>query len=85
MEQAKFVVLAVGVALVIGLVLGYWSGNRLGYERAKADIQATRDAVAQKAVDDASKTANPFKSANPLEDVSANPFENANKALIPFE
>lgn len=85
MEQGKFIVLSVGLSLIIGLLLGYWSGNRLGYERAKADIQAARDAVAQKAVDDAAKAANPFKSANPLEDVDTNPFESAKKALNPFE
>ena len=85
MEQAKFVALAVGVALLLGLILGYWSGNRLGYERAKADIQAARDAVAQNAVDEAAKAANPFTSANPLENVNVNPFESAKKALNPFE
>ncbi len=85
MEHLKFIVLAVGVSLVFGLVLGYWSGNRLGYERAKVDIQAARDAVAKKAVDEAAKTANPFKQVNPLEGVNANPFESAKKALNPFQ
>ncbi len=84
MNNAKFMVLSTLLALVGGLVVGYWSGNRLGYERAKADAQATQEAVAKKAVDEATKAANPFKSVNPLEGVKVDPFENAKKALNPF-
>jgi len=73
------------IILVAGLFLGYWYGNSSGYAKAEADIGAAQDALAKKASEEAVKQANPFQAVNPLEGVSANPFEKAKKALNPFE
>lgn len=89
--QNRTIIVAV-IALVVGLGAGYWFGNRqagsaydAGYAKALADAQATQDAAAKKAGEDAAKAANPFQASNPLEGVSANPFDQAKKVLNPFE
>jgi hypothetical protein len=73
------------IALAAGLVGGYFYGDSQGYKRAEADIKATQQASAQKAAKQAADAANPFKAANPLEGVEANPFEKTKKILNPFE
>lgn len=75
------------VLLVVGLGLGYWIGSgayQKGYDKAVADAKAAQEEAAQKAGEEAAKAANPFQAANPLEGVTANPFEKAKKALNPF-
>lgn len=76
------------VLLVVGLGLGYWLGSfqayDRGYEKAIADAQGTQEAVAAKAGEQAAKAANPFQTTNPLEGVTANPFDEAKKKLNPF-
>jgi len=81
--------IVVGVIfLVIGVAVGYPLGNadsyEDGYEQAVADVQAQQGEVAERASQQAAKAANPFQAANPLEGVSANPFEDAAKKLNPF-
>ena len=75
------------VLLVVGLGLGYWIGSgsyQKGYDKAVADAKAAQEESAQKAGEEAAKAANPFQAVNPLEGVTANPFEKAQKALNPF-
>ena len=76
------------IALIVGLGGGYLYGSfqayDKGYEKAIADAQATQQAAADKAAQDAARAANPFQAANPLEGVTANPFEEAQRALNPF-
>ncbi len=89
----KRIVLWCAVIAIAGVLVGYAAGQRagfkkgdsVGYERARADIQKTEDLAAAKAAEDAAKAANPFQAANPLEGVSANPFDKAKKVLNPFE
>lgn len=73
------------VALVMGLVGGYWFGNSSGYKRAQADVKKVQDEAAKKASEDAAKTANPFQAVNPLTGVEANPFEKVKNVLNPFK
>lgn len=72
------------VALGIGLVVGFWFGNRHGYQQAAADVKQVQEAAASKAADNAANAANPFKAANPLQNVQANPFAKAKQVLNPF-
>ena len=88
---------AVGAAaLIIGAGFGYWFGNAQGflkgektgydnaYQKALADTKAAQEEVARKATEEAAKAANPFQKQNPLEGVTANPFDEAAKKLNPF-
>ena len=72
------------IALVAVGVLSYWVGDWSGYARSQAGVKNAQELVAQKAAEEAAKAANPFKAANPLEGVEANPFEQAKKVLNPF-
>ena len=74
-----------GVALLIGLGGGYYWGLSTGQQQAQADIAGLQQQLAEQAGADAAKTANPFQQVNPLEGVQTNPFEEAQKALNPFE
>lgn len=74
-------------AVVVGLVAGWWgysAGQKAGYAKAQADVKAQQEALAQKAAGAAAKAANPFQTVNPLQGVTANPFEAAAKKLNPF-
>ena len=76
------------IILAVIIALGFWyAGKRYdqGYEAAIADIKAQQEEVANKAAQTASDEANPFKVANPLQGVEANPFEKAKKTLNPFD
>ncbi len=83
-------VLVVGIigALFVSLSLGYaWGkskGYKVGYDAAIVDAKATQEALAKKAAEEAAAAANPFKVANPLEGVEANPFQETAKKLNPF-
>lgn len=72
------IIIAVGVA-------SYWIGDWRGYSRSQAEVKKVQEIAAQKAAEDASNVANPFKAANPLEGVESNPFEKAKKVLNPFD
>lgn len=72
------------VALVVGAGVGYYVGSSTGYQKAIAEAKATQEEVAKKATEGAAKAVNPFQTKNPLEGVTANPFENAAKKLNPF-
>lgn len=85
MVENKPVILWVIIALVLGLVGGYWFGNDRGYKRAEADIKKIQEEAAKKATDQAAKAANPFQAVNPLEKVEANPFEKAKSIVNPFK
>ncbi len=69
MEQKSplFWVFAVVIALLLGIGVGWWYGNKLGYTKGKVDGRAQAQAEA----------ANPFKQnpANPLESLKLNPFK----------
>lgn len=86
MNGSKFSGFAIGflVAAIVAGTAGYFIGNKSGYAKAQADVKAQQDAVAKKAGDEAAKAANPFQATNPLEGVTANPFEKAKSALNPF-
>ncbi|MEK9181611.1 MAG: hypothetical protein AAB786_01165 [Patescibacteria group bacterium] len=76
------------IILAVIIVLGFWyAGKRYdqGYEAAIADIKAQQEEAGNKAAQTASDEANPFKVANPLQGVEANPFEKAKKTLNPFD
>ncbi|MBI5140290.1 MAG: hypothetical protein HZA94_02485 [Candidatus Vogelbacteria bacterium] len=77
------------VALVLGLLGGYFYGSRVGYttgyKQAEIDAKKVAEEAAKKAVEAAAKAANPFQSVNPLEGVESNPFEKAKKVLNPFQ
>ena len=73
------------VALVVGLVGGYWYGDKSGYDRAGADVKRLQGEAAKKATGDAAKVANPFQAVNPLGGVEANPFQKVKKLLNPFK
>jgi len=76
------------IVLVLVIVFGLWySGARYdqGYEAAIADIKAQQEEAGDKAAQQASDEANPFKVQNPLQGVEANPFEKAKKTLNPFD
>lgn len=72
------------VGLVGGLLLGYMQGQKVGYTKAVADAQAAKDEAVKKAGEDVAKATNPFQATNPLEGVTANPFQDAAKKLNPF-
>ena len=77
------------LALIVGVGGGYWYGStqayNQGYEKAVADARATQEAAGARAAQEAAQAANPFQAANPLEGVTANPFERAKKILNPFD
>lgn len=83
-EKSKLWTWAI-VALVVGLVGGYWFGDSSGYRRAQADVKKLQEEAANKAAGDAAKAANPFQAVNPLEGVEANPFEKTKNLLNPFK
>ena len=90
MNGSKIIMVVVGiiVVVIVGViagVLGYSGGQKAGYDKAVADLKAQQEALAQTALEEAAKAANPFQAANPLEGVELNPFEKAKKALNPFE
>ena len=63
---------------------GFKSGRDSGYQEAIAAAKTTQEEVARKATEQAAQAANPFRTENPLEGVTANPFEDAAKKLNPF-
>ena len=76
------------VVVVLMGALGFWYSSKKyddGYNAAVADVKAQQEEAANKAAQAASDEANPFKVANPLEGVEANPFEKAKKTLNPFD
>lgn len=76
------------IILAVIVALGFWyAGKRYdqGYNTAIADIKAQQEEAGNKAAQTASDEANPFKVANPLQGVEANPFEKAKKTLNPFD
>ncbi|MEK7128596.1 MAG: hypothetical protein AAB933_03485 [Patescibacteria group bacterium] len=84
----KNIWIKVVVVLVVLIALGLWySSSRYdaGYEAAIADIKAQQAEAGDKAAKAATDEANPFKVANPLQGVEANPFEKAKKTLNPFD
>lgn len=87
MNNKKFVIVA-AIAVIIGLAggsfFGYTQGQKAGYEKAVADTKAVQEEVAKKAGEEAVKAANPFQATNPLEGITANPFQDAAKKLNPF-
>lgn len=85
-NRKKWVKIGIIVLVVIGLSLWYSSMMyNKGYEAAIADIKAQQEEAGNKAAQVATDAANPFKVANPLEGVEANPFEKAKKTLNPFD
>lgn len=73
--------------VVVVLIIGFWYLNKKyeqGYKKAVADIKAQQVDTNKKVTQEAVDQANPFKVANPLKGVDANPFEKAKKALNPF-
>lgn len=76
--------LKIVLAIVMVGVLGYWAGDRVGYNRSQAEVKKAQELAGQKAAEDAADAANPFKAANPLGGVESNPFEEAKKVLNPF-
>lgn len=73
------------IVIVAVVAVSYWVGDRMGYSRSQAEVKKTQEVAAQKAAEDAAAAANPFKATNPLEGVESNPFEQAKKALNPFD
>lgn len=73
------------VALVIGLVGGYYFGDSQGFKRAETNIKKIQEEAAAKAAEAAAAAANPFKADNPLEAVQDNPFEKTKSILNPFK
>ena len=71
----------VAVALVVGLVGGYFYGNSKGVAKEKS----TQEAAAKKGAEDAAAAVNPFSqtTANPFEKSPVNPYENVN--INPFK
>lgn len=76
--------LTIVVAIAVGS-LGYWVGDRMGYSRSQDEVKKAQELAGQKAAEDAADAANPFKADNPLEGVESNPFEQAKKAINPFD
>lgn len=76
---------------IIGLIIvgvGFWYSSMVynkGYQTAIADIRAQQEEAGNRAAEAATDEANPFKVANPLQGVEANPFEKAKKTLNPFD
>ncbi len=78
---------AIGGVVAAAVIVGYlaWQGGYSnGYAKAIADAKTTQEELAKKATDEAAKAANPFQATNPLEGVTANPFEKAAQKLNPF-
>ncbi|OGN31515.1 MAG: hypothetical protein A3I92_00530 [Candidatus Yanofskybacteria bacterium RIFCSPLOWO2_02_FULL_43_10b] len=73
------------VALVIGLVGGYYFGDNQGFKRAEANLKKIQEEAADKAAAAAAKAANPFQAANPLEGVQDDPFAKTKSILNPFK
>lgn len=87
MDNKKNLVVAVAaviICLAAGFYLGYFQGQKVGYNKAIAETQAIKDEIVKKAVEEAMKAANPFQTINPLEGITANPFQDAAKKLNPF-
>ncbi len=80
----KKLVIAILITAVIGLGGGYLLGQKIGYANAIADAKALKEEVVKKAAEDVAKATNPFQATNPLEGVTANPFQDAAKKLNPF-
>lgn len=83
---AGLILLAIGsgIGYQLGQTKGQKTGYDTGYQKAITDTMDTQEAVTKKATDAAAKSANPFQASNPLEGVTANPFEDAIKKLNPF-
>lgn len=76
------------VVLVVVIAFGLWYAGKqydAGYQAAVADIKAQQEEAGNQAAKAATDEANPFKVANPLQGVEANPFEKAKKTLNPFD
>ena len=84
-KKILMVIIIAIIAVGGAFYLGQLNGNKAGYAQAQADIQTFQEESAQKAANDAAKSANPFQAVNPLEGVEANPFEKVKKVLNPFE
>jgi len=85
-NKKTLIVVIIAIIVVGGVFyLGQLNGNKAGYAKAQADIQAFQEETAKKTADDAAKSVNPFQAVNPLEGVEANPFEKVKKVLNPFE
>ena len=82
MNKNTWIIIVIGVVVAFG---GWYFGYDQGYESAIADIKAQQEEAGNLAAEAASDEANPFKVANPLEGVEANPFEKAKKTLNPFD
>lgn len=83
--EHKPVLVWVLVALVIGLVGGYYFGDSQGFKRAEANLKKIQEEAADKAAEEAAKAANPFQAPNPLEAIEDNPFEKTKSILNPFK
>ena len=68
----------------VGYNTGYKKGDTAGYQKGQDDAQKLQEELARKAAEEAAKSANPFQIVNPLQDITANPFDDAKKALNPF-
>ena len=76
------------IVVLVVVAFGFWySGKKYdqGYAAAIADVKAQQEEAGNKAAKAATDEANPFKVANPLQGVEANPFEKAKKTLNPFD
>ena len=83
MDNKKFIMLVI-IVTIVGLGGGYLLGQKIGYANAIADAKALKEEVVKKAAEDVAKATNPFQTTNPLEGVTANPFQDAAKKLNPF-
>ena len=68
----------------VGYNSGYKKGDVIGYQKGQDDAKKLQEELARKAAEEAAKKANPFQFVNPLQDITANPFEDAKNALNPF-
>ena len=89
MDKKLVVVSVIALLLIAGAYCygnkaGYANGYSTGYKRAEADIKKLEEGAAKKATAETAKAANPFQVANPLENISVNPFEKVKKVLNPF-
>lgn len=81
-ENPPFIwIFAIIMALILGVGGGYYYGNKIGYQKAQADVKSAAEAEAKKAAE----AVNPFKSAgtNPLDKITSNPLESVK--LNPFK
>mgnify|MGYP001563235439 CR=1 FL=1 len=77
-----------GIIALVVIGLGFWYSSSMynkGYQAAIDDIKAQQEEAGNKAAQAATDESNPFKVANPLQGVEANPFEKAKKTLNPFD